>query len=115
MKGWQIEWGKLFVILVLILCGFTLILVALLGDLPDDRFAMTLALGSSLVSSPMGYLFGNGRLATKGEVSVPTISPRDAGRLDVGVGIAWLIVVLCFAMGLVFMSYLGGAVVCGFG
>lgn len=78
-QAWQIEWGKLALILVLMLGGFGLVFVALLSHaLSDDRFAITLALGSSIITGCMGYLFGNGRLASKGQLSVPTISPAPA-------------------------------------
>lgn len=73
--AWQIEWGKLALILVLMLGGFALVFIALLAQISDDRFAITLALGSSIITGCMGYLFGNGRLASKGMVSVPTIAP----------------------------------------
>lgn len=78
MENWQIEWGKLALILVLMIGGFGLVFVALLdANLSDDRFAITLALGSSIITGVMGYLFGNGRLASKGQQSVPTIAARQ--------------------------------------
>lgn len=84
MDNWQIEWGKLAVIGFLMLGGFALVFVALLApNLADDRFAITLSLGSSIITGVMGYLFGNGRLASKGQVSVPTFAPKsvtDAGN-----------------------------------
>jgi hypothetical protein len=53
----------------------TLMLLALFDtSLPDDRFTIAMTTGAALVTGVMGYLFGNGRLAAKGEISVPTIS-----------------------------------------
>jgi hypothetical protein len=94
---WQIEWGKLALILVLMLGGFGLVFVALLdSDLTDDRFAITLALGSSIITGCMGYLFGNGRLASRGEASVPTLGAarRDPGRIRFDLVAGWTIVIV---------------------
>lgn len=118
MRTWQIEWGKLGLIMLLILGGFGLVFVAILDhSLSDDRFAITLALGSSIITGAMGYLFGNGRLASRGEISVPTIAPmppppRDAGSVDVGVIVAWFIVGALLAAGVASLAALGGAVLC---
>jgi hypothetical protein len=46
------------------------------SNLPDDRFTIAMTTGAALVTGVMGYLFGNGRLASKGESSVPTIRPK---------------------------------------
>jgi hypothetical protein len=115
VKNWEIEWGKLALILVLMLGGFGLVFIALIDEnLSDDRFAITLALGSSIITGCMGYLFGNGRLAARGQSSVPTLAPpRDSGAVDISVVFAWLIIGIAMVLAIAGMSYLGGAVVCG--
>lgn len=72
----QIEWGKLGLIGLLMTFGFVLVTIALLTDIPDDRFAAILALATGCITGPAGYLYGNGRLASKGEQSVPTLAPH---------------------------------------
>lgn len=70
----QIEWGKLLLLALVIVGGFTLVLVSILAMGPDDeRFAPVLALGSAQIAGAVGYLTGNGRLASKGEPNVPAI------------------------------------------
>ena len=76
MPKFQIEWGKLALIGMLMLGGFALIVIALFTNLPDDRFAAVLALATGCITGPAGYLYGNGRLASRGEQSVPTIAPH---------------------------------------
>ena len=76
MPKFQIEWGKLALIGLLMFGGFALICIALVANIPDDRFAAVLALATGCITGPAGYLYGNGRLASRGEQSVPTIAPH---------------------------------------
>ncbi len=77
----QIEYGKLAMLAVVILGGFTIIGIGMLTFAADDpRFAPVLALGSAQIAGAVGYLTGNGRLATKGEPNVPAIG-APAARL----------------------------------
>lgn len=70
----QIEWGKLLLLSLVIVGGFVLVLVSILAMEPsDERFAPVLALGSAQIAGAVGYLTGNGRLASKGEANVPAI------------------------------------------
>lgn len=100
---WQIEWGKLALIALLMTGGFVLVGIALLGHITDDRFAITLSLGSTIISAPMGYLFGNGRLASKGQPNVPTLQKRqpydDAGFYKCGqlYSVLFTLVLMAFA------------------
>jgi hypothetical protein len=80
-RRWEIEWGKLVICVLLIFCGMSLMMLALFdSNLPDDRFTIAMTTGTALVTGVMGYLFGNGRLASKGEISVPTIRPKTHER-----------------------------------
>ena len=75
----QIEYGKLAVLCVVILGGFSLIALGMLSFASDDpRVAPVLALGSAQIAGAVGYLTGNGRLAAKGEVNVPAIGAPPA-------------------------------------
>ena len=78
---WVIEWGKLILLGIALLFGFTLVLVALIVlDADDPRFAAALAFGTGTVGSIIGYITGNGRLASKGQPNVPAIGravPRE--------------------------------------
>jgi hypothetical protein len=74
VKSWQIEWGKLGILAISLMFGFALVIIALLvlpGD--DARFAACLSFGTGTVGSVLGYVTGNGRLASRGEPSVPAI------------------------------------------
>lgn len=74
MPKYQIEWGKLALIGLLMTFGFVLIVVVLIVDVPDDRFAAVLAFATGCVTGPAGYLYGNGRLASRGEQPIPAIA-----------------------------------------
>jgi hypothetical protein len=75
----QIEWGKLGLLSLVIVGGFVLVLVAIVSmSADDDRFGPILALGTSQIAGAVGYLTGNGRLASRGESSVPTFAPAPA-------------------------------------
>ncbi len=69
-----IEWGKLLLLALVIVGGFALVLAAIFAmESTDERFAPVLALGSAQIAGAVGYLTGNGRLASKGEPNVPAI------------------------------------------
>ncbi len=74
-----IEYGKLAMLTVVILGGFALIILAITAMQADDpRFAPILAAGTGFIAGAVGYLTGNGRLASKGEVNVATIAATPA-------------------------------------
>lgn len=63
---WQFEWGKLGLCVILLLGGFGLMFT---GDKTE---------GIAIIGTVTGYIFGNGRLASKGQQSVPAIRVRDS-------------------------------------
>lgn len=75
----NIEYGKLLMLSVVIVGGFVLVLCGMFAFEPsDERFAPVLALGSAQIAGAVGYLTGNGRLASKGEPNVPAIGASPA-------------------------------------
>ena len=71
---WQIEYGKLALLTVALLSGIALVMVALLALQPDDaRFAAALSFGTGTTGTVLGYITGNGRLASRGLPTVPAI------------------------------------------
>lgn len=58
---WEIEWGKLVLSSILLIGGFALVLT---GSKTE---------GVGIITAVMGYVFGNGRLASKGKPSQPMI------------------------------------------
>ncbi len=81
-KEFQVEWGKLALIGFLMFGGFVLIIVALLTNVSDERFAVIVALATACITGPAGYLYGNGRLAAKGEPSIPTLGRSREAALE---------------------------------
>jgi len=75
----SIEYGKLGMLALVIVGGFVLVLCGIFAFEPaDERFAPVLALGSAQIAGAVGYLTGNGRLASKGEANVPAIGASPA-------------------------------------
>ena len=68
-----VDWGKL----VISLAGITAALVLALVD--KDHGTVTAAVG--LIGTVIGYAYGNGRTASRGEWSVPMIRPERRHRL----------------------------------
>jgi hypothetical protein len=74
-----IEYGKLGMLALVILGGFVLIILSITTmDADDSRFGPILALGSAQIAGSVGYLTGNGILASRGQASVPTIAATPA-------------------------------------
>lgn len=68
------EWGKLALLTISLLCSFALIFVALFAMKSDDpRFAVTLSFATGTVGIVIGYVTGNGRLASRSQDPVPAI------------------------------------------
>lgn len=66
----QIEWGKLLTLLVTLACATTLGVV--------DKIPSAAVVG--LFTAVLGYTFGNGRQAIKGQEPVPLFKPGPALR-----------------------------------
>lgn len=62
---WQFEWGKLGLCVILLLGGFAMV------------FTGSKTEGLTLIGTVSGYIFGNGRLASKGQQSVPAIGAKQ--------------------------------------
>lgn len=60
-NDWQFEWGKLGLCVILLLGGFAMV------------FTGSKTEGLTLIGTVSGYIFGNGRLASKGQQSIPAI------------------------------------------
>lgn len=75
--GWSIEWGKLFVVTMAILCSTMLLIFE----------AVTPGAGIAVISTSLGYTFGNGRLAQRNGAPEPMIG-RAAGDTLYGPAIA---------------------------
>lgn len=60
-RSWEFEWGKLGLCVILLCGGFTMV------------FTGKDAAGIGIIGTVTGYIFGNGRLASKGKQSVPAI------------------------------------------
>ena len=74
-----IEYGKLGLLALVILGGFVLTICAMFVFEPgDDRFGPILALGSAQIAGAVGYLTGNGILASRGKPSIPAIGATPA-------------------------------------
>lgn len=74
-----IEYGKLGMLALTIVGGFVLIILAITSmSAGDERFAPILAAGTGFIAGAVGYLTGNGRLASKGESTVATIAASPA-------------------------------------
>jgi hypothetical protein len=71
--------GKLLLLLVAMIGGLVL---AIVGALTHD--AGVLASGVGLAGTSLGYVTGNGRLASRGAAPQPTLGPRNpsAAQLD---------------------------------
>lgn len=61
-KTWEFEWGKLGLCVILLAGGFAMV------------FTNRDAAGIGIIGTVTGYIFGNGRLAGKGQPSIPAIS-----------------------------------------
>lgn len=76
-KTWEFEWGKLGLCVILLAGGFSMV------------FTGKDAAGIGIIGTVTGYIFGNGRLAGKGQSSIPAIgatpnegpSPPPAGEV----------------------------------
>lgn len=68
----QVEWGKLLVLLCGIVGGVVLLVTG----------AVTESAGVGIIMAVLGYVTGNGRLASKGEQSVPAIGARPVARVE---------------------------------
>lgn len=74
-----IEYGKLGLLALVIVGGFVLVICAMfVFETGDDRFGPILALGSAQIAGAVGYLTGNGILASRGKPNVPAIGATPA-------------------------------------
>lgn len=64
----QVEWGKVIIAVTAILTGIVLIIVG-------EHTA-----GVGMVTTIVGYTFGNGRLISTGKAPVPMIAKADPGQ-----------------------------------
>lgn len=67
---------KLAIALASMTIGFVFILILLLGGGNDEDHATVLALGTSLITMPVGYIIGNGVAAKSGITADPIIHPK---------------------------------------
>lgn len=65
-KTWEFEWGKLGLCVILLAGGFAMV------------FTGKDAAGIGIIGTVTGYIFGNGRLAGKGQASIPAIGATPA-------------------------------------
>lgn len=68
----NIEWGKLGILMTTLLGCFLSVIfkVAVWSDVLP------------VITGAMGYVYGNGRLASRGETSVPLIAPSADASVD---------------------------------
>ena len=62
----QIEWGKLLVILTVVIGAVTCLITKVMHE----------SAGVGIITACLGYTFGNGRLASRGKEPVPMIGRR---------------------------------------
>lgn len=70
VQNWEIEWGKIGLCVILLLGGFAMV------------FTGSKTEGLTVIGTVTGYIFGNGRLAAKGQQSIPAIRAKDSESPD---------------------------------
>lgn len=62
----QVNQYKMIVAVLGMTFGTIIVILSLVGGIADDRFALSMTLGSNLITGPLFYIVGNGVAARGG-------------------------------------------------